>query len=97
MGLLLQYVFLTASLKQVVVRADVLTVFLGLSTVSFIGIYYFFPETAHKTLEEIGALFGDEIAPGAADTDGELCPEAHHNAERVEEKDPIVHLEGVFP
>jgi hypothetical protein len=47
-----------------------LTVFIGISCFSIVGIYKFFPETAHKTLEEIGILFGDTVAPTAGDSDG---------------------------
>jgi hypothetical protein len=37
-------------------------IFIFLDVIFFLGVYFYFPETANTPLEEVAKLFGDEVA-----------------------------------
>lgn len=58
-------------------------IYSGLCVVSFIGVYFFLPETKGLPMEEIGALFGDKVAVHLTG-DGEGILEDKQDEQHVE-------------
>lgn len=61
-------------------------VFMSLNVISIVIMYFYLPETAGKSLEEIGELFGDEVVV-------HLTEDGHGIVEQ--EKAQVVHIEDI--
>lgn len=51
-------------------------VLLGFAAVSFVVVFFLYPETAGKTLEELGGVFGDRVLPVSVDAEEKGMPQA---------------------
>lgn len=49
---------------------------LGFAAISFIVVFFLYPETAGKTLEELGQVFGDHVLPVSVDAEEKGMPQA---------------------
>lgn len=63
-------------------------IYMGLCIISTIVVYFHIPETKGLPIEEIGALFGDEVV-------AHLTTDGHGIIEDKPEKNAAVHVESV--
>ncbi|KAK7397708.1 hypothetical protein QQX98_012923 [Neonectria punicea] len=62
------------------------SLFIATNLTAAVFYFFFLPETSGKTLEEIGALFGDEVVVSSDPTASKIMHEPHVELQQVEER-----------